>query len=467
MCPTHIIARFFKPGPGILLPGLLILAILAAALLQRAAAPLASQGLSDWLLSHKQRRLQIDGEPILHLWPEPSLELPRTTLSEAGSPEIFARLSAARIHWQWLPLLERRLVIDRMEIRDIQTTLSRDAHGHLNIADFLETGEPTRFDTEIRHLELSRAEILWRDATTGREIHLDKLDLRCDKPAPASPGDCHLKGQAGIPGDSAWRGQFTLEARYRINQTRQQYGLENPRIHFTSPAGLDIRMNAARLDAALQPGLHVRATQAHLLAKYRPENTHPQADLALDIPTALLTTQRLNAERISLAAEAHPKTGPLRANLSSSLEMDIALKTLALPDLQGKIELSHPRLKPAILPLTLRGKITSNLSNQESAGEFTGHLPDSPLKGSFHLKLSPPPAALAFKLDIDHLDADRLLQAAAKNSPGPTEQDIASQPPEGLDLQGQLNIGILKLSGLSARKTRLDIKLRPEETEIR
>ncbi|UUZ46616.1 AsmA family protein [Massilia sp. B-10] len=81
------------------------------------------------------RTLAIPGNIKLMFYPRIGANLGRVTLSERGGEDEFAAIDSARFSVALLPLLQRNIVIDRIDVRGMQAKVIRNADGSMNTGD--------------------------------------------------------------------------------------------------------------------------------------------------------------------------------------------------------------------------------------------------------------------------------------------------------------------------------------------
>ncbi|MFM9914621.1 MAG: AsmA family protein [Rhizobacter sp.] len=98
----------------------------------------------EWMQTHHNRTLTINGPIGLSLFPRLQVTLADVSLSEAGRPDEFAALERAELAVDVLPLLDRELVIGRISARGVRANYLQNALGVRNIDDLLHPDkEPT------------------------------------------------------------------------------------------------------------------------------------------------------------------------------------------------------------------------------------------------------------------------------------------------------------------------------------
>ena len=176
----------------------------------------------EWMQTHHNRTLTINGPIGLSLFPRLQITLADVALSEAGRPDEFAALESAELAVDVLPLLNRELVIGRIAARGVRANYLKNALGVRNIDDLLNPEQPSdnggsgskkppRLDISSIDLDNLRlhvkdevagieGDLMVTSLTTGRlrsqtEAPVD-LALQVDLKAPAVKGelsgDTHL-----------------------------------------------------------------------------------------------------------------------------------------------------------------------------------------------------------------------------------------------------------------------------------
>ncbi len=124
-----------------LLIGLGVLVLLIAGTLAYLVATFdanAYKGLAiDWVKTHRDRTLAIDGPIQLSVFPRLAVQLSRIKLSEKGRAETFVSLDEASLSVAVLPLLRKQVVVDRVSAKGLKLRFVRDAQGRSNIDDLL------------------------------------------------------------------------------------------------------------------------------------------------------------------------------------------------------------------------------------------------------------------------------------------------------------------------------------------
>ena len=137
----------------------------------------------DWMQTHHQRTLAINGPIGLSLFPRLEITLSDVTLSEAGKADEFAAIERAELAVEVLPLLNRELVIGRIAARGVRAVYLRDAKGVRNIDDLLNAEAPP--DNSIDSQKPPKFDV--------SRIALDNVSLRVKDDLAAIAGAVSLK----------------------------------------------------------------------------------------------------------------------------------------------------------------------------------------------------------------------------------------------------------------------------------
>ena len=141
----------------------------------------------EWMQTHHNRTLTINGPIGLSLFPRLQITLADVALSEAGRPDEFAALESAELAVDVLPLLNRELVIGRIAARGVRANYLKNALGVRNIDDLLnpekepaDTGgsgskKPPRLD--INSIDLDNLRLHVKDEVAGVEGELRVTSL--------------------------------------------------------------------------------------------------------------------------------------------------------------------------------------------------------------------------------------------------------------------------------------------------
>ncbi len=153
-----------------------------------------------------QRTLTIPGKITLTLYPRVGANLGQVTLSESNGKEEFAAIDSARVSVALLPLLlERAVVVDRIDIEGMRAKVVRFADGSMNSGDLTAGGDPAaaappgpaaKVRLAIDSIRINNARLLFDDRKTGRTLDISHLNI--DSGAIARGVPSHLALSANL-----------------------------------------------------------------------------------------------------------------------------------------------------------------------------------------------------------------------------------------------------------------------------
>ena len=124
------------------LAALLALVVAVLGYLVATFDPNRYQGLIVDALRERYQRTLVIGESItLKVWPRLTLRLGGLKLSEHAGPGPFAAVQSADLVVDWLALLRRQVVVERVAARGVSLAWRRDAQGRSNIDDLLKPAD--------------------------------------------------------------------------------------------------------------------------------------------------------------------------------------------------------------------------------------------------------------------------------------------------------------------------------------
>jgi AsmA protein len=409
-----------------LLAVLLLMALGLAVVAWRFDSAWATQKLTQAVYEQKQRVLKFDGDLALSFFPSVGVKLGGASLSERNSAQEFARVESARVSVRVLPLLQRQLVVDRIELDGLRARIQRGRDGRFNFDDLLRQDKadgresrsaaqdaPIAFD--VAGIGITRAWILFRDDKAGRAIQLSDVSLETGRLSQAANGPFELafKASSDQPKLSA---AFNLGGSYRYDLARKQYTVE----------GVALTAKGQLAQTALEAKVTAPAVEG-VAAQWR----IGKLDAQWSLKQSALTTQG----RIGGAVEAN-------------LERQVA----DLSRLAGELVIAHPQLPVKQLKLPLDASIHADWGRSQATGHFSTRIEDSAVQGKFQVAKFAPLAA-AFDVSIDRLNVDRYLPqtAPAKTATGPATPAPAGEAApidfsflRGLDLKGAMRVGFLQ-----------------------
>lgn len=358
------------------------------------------------------RTLSIPGEIRLTLFPRIGADLGQISLSEARSEQVFAAAQQVKVSVALLPLLSRKVEVDRVLVDGLNVRLQRDRQGHFNFDDLLSKGDkaPASPDAgksdapaalpllQIGGIAITNASLDYRDAASGQHLSVSKLNFST---GPITDGKkSALDFSADVQGTNPPLAlQLGLKSDFTPQLAQQKLQLDN-----------------------------VKASLGGTAAGQR--------DLQLKLGLASL--------------EASPQ----------------ALKMTALT-----LDVAAPNPAGGTLALKLQGQSSVDLAREAVQLALDGQLDSTSLAIKAGVKRFAQPA-IDFDIAVGELDADRYLPksekpaATASSGPAGPEAIIDLAPLRALDARGTLKIASLKIMNLRAASIRLQLKAQGGRAEL-
>lgn len=423
------------------------------------------------------RTLSIDGDIGVALFPRIGATIGRASLSEPGSAKVFAKIERARVALAVMPLLARRVVVDRVELAGLDVELVKHKDGSTNFDDLTgakagkpagptpgpapETGAaPPALD--ISGVSLQNAVIGWRDEAGGMQVQLLGLNLTTGRIADDVPGRLTL-GARVVGMQPKLAVTVTAATDYRLNFTIGAAAFKQLDIKVTGElpgiSGLEATLKG---DASVDPvAKSVAVAGIAIDAKY-----------AGGAVRARLADARGSGALIELPAltlEANLRTGGLGVvgKLQTPVRLALAAKRAELGRVAGNFVLSGPSLPVAELKLALEGAGALDWGKEHAGVDLTARFDESTVKAKLDLE-GFTRRAITFDIDADRLNVDRYRGApaakgapAAAASPGPAsaEKPLDLAVLKGVTATGKAHIGALVVANLKAENVRAAVKL--------
>ena len=404
---------------------------------------------------HTQRTLKIEGDIQLAFWPGIGAELGKLSLSEHNSDKLFMAVDGARFSLKLLPLLSKQLVVDEVTVRGARINLSRDRKGRLNFDDLaggvaegvggkLEpqksvAEEPGRqFALDIDRVIITDSMLEFRDEAAGTRYAISKLNLQTGRIASGVPADIRLTlvAQANRPKLDVAVG---LKTRLAFDAGQKSAALEQ--------LVLDIRGNAAALQ---------------------------NLEFKLELPAVTGTPEAFKAAAATIDASFRQDGRAVKLRLASPVNGNLKTQQFSLPQLKASFSATGAGLPGQGVSGELTGTASADLAKQNARLDVSGTLADSKLKARLGIA-GFGPSAFSFDIDLDQLDVDRLMPAAAstgnKGSGTPKAAAAGAAPStpsaQAFDLSalktlradGNLRIGALTASNLKLQNLRAGLKV--------
>ena len=400
------------------------------------------------VLEKTGRQLAIEGHIELSLFPWLGVKLGQTTLADnpAFGPAPFARFNSAGIRVKLLPLLSKKLEVDRVTLYGLRLNLRTNKQGAHNWDDFTgqsnkpaaatapeKPGAPPLAALAIGGIDLQDARLSWDDQQQQQHYEIEDLNLNSGPVALGRPFDIntHFRFTSRQP---EAQGDITLAARLNLDLKAQRYQAQKLQLQIkTQGTAVPNGSLAARLSSNISADLGKQTLSVNGLRL---------ASSGLILSGQLQGTQIIDQPRFQ---------GTLQSKDFSPRKLMTAL-ALPAPQTadpqvlnQARLQLQFTATNDALEIHRLRGKLDDTNIEATAAIKHFGQ------------------PAIRFDTRLDTIDMDRYLSPAAENAPPATPAGAATAgaiqlPVEtlrGLNLNGQLKIAKARVSKMHLRDLRL------------
>jgi AsmA protein len=461
------------------------------------------------------RTLAIDGKISVTFFPRIGAAVGKVTLSEPGSPAVFARVEDARVAVALWPLLSGQVIVDRVALKGLAANLVRDRSGRTNFDDLVRrrgaarpgappgpAGGGPALAVDVRGIDVEDADLRWRDERDGTDVRLSGVSLRTGRLASGVPGKLVLgtRVESARPKASL---QLDLETGYRIDFAGQAVALSSLDAKVKGDAqgmaGIDARARAAaveldlgrgqvgisalELTARTKDGLEARATVPKLLAAPdRAESQAIAADVALAAPARSVRAKiavapfagksgQVQVSRLDVEFAVKQADLSVEGALATPATLDLDRRQARLHALAGTLRLGGGRIPDTTAAVS--GSARADWGAEDAAADLAVKLDDSSIGAKVGVRRWSSPA-IALDVTADRLDLDRYLtrsgpaaprsggppagKAPAGGGPAPAEEAWDLSPLRALDVTGTVKVGALKVSNVRAEQVALAVK---------
>jgi AsmA protein len=422
------------------------------------------QQIIDAVREKTDRTVRLDGDIQLSFFPSLGMSVSKVSLSEPRSDKVFVQADGARASLKLVPLLSRRVEVERVQIKGLSAAVVRSREGRFNFEDLTgvgsdkstakETAPPAakrRAPTEpvesrgeelavhIAGVALEGASVDFTDEVTGRRFALSHLNFKTGPIAEGvrSPIEVGFAVKADEPSLDLTvdlRTSVLAEPKnQRVNLTDLQLGLRGDARDFTN---LDATLKG---DFNLQlPASEVSISKLNITA--RGKQKEGDLDVKLDIPKLALSGEKVSGDQISLAAVFHGtnqkldakirisgiegsqksfSTGPIevvldmegkgrsvKSSLASKITGSVEAKTYEIPQFSATVQVNDPSLPKSPLDGKIEGSVRLDLARETTGVDFVTHLDESRIDGKAGVARFSSPE-YTFDVKVDKLDVDR------------------------------------------------------------
>lgn len=477
-------------------PALLLLVVLIAAYSFDGEA--LKQRAIDRVRAETGRELHINGPLELQFFPRLALELGGLHLSGPGGQGEFLALGQTTGAVDVLPLLWGKVVLNRLELRDLEIRAIRHADGSTNFDDLLpgRQGGDTPVVVEMEKLVLLNGRFSWQDQQLGLDLQLEDVFLRTGHLGRLSQGKLEMGGllkegdaQLNLRLDSLYR--LDLEGDLLqldgvsvglrgqgagLQQARAELGLRRLRLHPEAGESQleqgSIQVEGLWQGAHLEGGLSLgnlawkgQAGRMEQLAfRLARGGKEQELKFLLDMDSLEATSQAWQSPLARFSWSGHWQGLALQGQLSSPLTF--AGGQLKVGTLAGSGQVLHPEwLRQPFPEISISGALQADVGSRRAQGHLVLALDDSTLDGDWQFQAEPP--RLGFQATLDQLNLDRYLlpaalaeKAASQPAEPPQAASAEAREAAGWELDGRLGIGRLQYRQLKLERLESRVRWR-------
>ncbi len=358
------------------------------------------------------RNLQLNGDIKLSVFPNIALNLTSATISNA--PEFghtpFTTISSTQIGVQLIPLLKKKLVVEKVIFDGLQLNLHTKVNGHKSW-DFSTANAETNATNTFTHdflknlsiagIELNNSNIHWQNDITQQNFLIRSLNITTGAFQPTKPIEINLNATVQQK-QSDFSLSGNLLTTLTLSNNNQYFNLNNTRLKATATGSpfSDIEFSGNIKGTTEQ--LHSADLELHLIAT---KTLLPKGQLQVNLKgdtTFNIKQRKIKIPKMNLQAIISdlPHAGVIiKTTINGDTLADLAKKQLTISEMKLHLESQHLVANNSQSNVQLRGETTLDLATLlltiqkmqlntkvtklfKNAGEATANL-----KGNLHANL--------------------------------------------------------------------------------
>ncbi len=443
---------------GMFIGVVLLLVVAAAVILPMAVDPNDfKENIVQQVKERTGRDLKIAGDIKLSVFPWLGAQVDGVELSNARGfgKTPFASVKHAALRVKLMPLIEKKLEVDTIELDGVALNLARKGDGTGNWDDLAkgkrdkksdgvdkagDKGESGLEGLSIGGIDINNAQISWDDAQSGQKYEISDFNLKSGAIVPGSPVGIDM-GMLVQSKEPAINARVGLNGTIELDQANKQINVRGLKVTLDAEGAA---LPQGKLKAELESVLLLAMNgQAFALLDLKVKSG--SLDLAGDIKGAKLGSETPQFSGKIAIAEFNPRDWMV----SQGMESPALADSKALSRFAATLNLSSSGMSTKIDQLAIQ-------------------LDDTKINGNALIQ----GVAAAFKLDVDAIDLDRYMPAGSGESAAATSGKTGAGPSSGseallpldtirnLDMSGTVNIGRLTVNEMPAEKVLLTLKAR-------
>ena len=444
----------------------------------------------DYVKTHKQRDLVLEGDIHITWFPQLGLETGKLSLSERRGGSQFASVENARLYVAWWPLLRKEVQVERVVLDGVQARLLRHPDGSTNFDDLLEPADwMGELQFAVEKVRVLDSTLHFQDEASGQTFSMHELKLETGRLADATAGkvQASLRLQSAQPrvnvqvhldaqllydhasqryelsqmeghaqGEALGAGELMLDWRGKLSAWPAQHRLLLEPFSATARGKLDANQLEGKLSAArveLAQGLWQAGT-----LKLEGSVQNEPTQLVATLQTAALEAgpKAWKSADVQASLEFKNASSLLQGHGYSPVLYDSEKRQLQLEAISSSWNINHPMLA-ARLQATAGGKLQAALAIQEVTLDLKAGVDDNQLSGRVQVQDFRAPA-WTFDLAANSLDLDRYLVSdwTRRLQESTQAQDLARL--KTLNLRGKLRSDSLRAARLQASQFSTELR---------
>jgi AsmA protein len=451
-----------------------ISAIVVGAVLAVVAAALAIIALTFNPNEHKDaviklvhdktgRTLAIPGQVKLTFYPRLGADLGQLTLSERNSNAPFLGVEHARVSLALMPLLAKKMVVDRVDVEGLSANIVRAADGSLSTDDL--TGKPKEEHKEdsgganklvlaVDSIDVVNAALHVIDRKEGRSIDITHLMLHTGPIGNKTASDVSLTADIALSKPQlatsiSIKSGFTLDldgkhlALNKLDASVHGAAGGTEKLSFGASGNVDLNLASGDIasDGMQLSAVTQKATQS--------------MDARLELPSFKSTSKQLKLPKLALKLALKDAGLDAKLNMTGTLAADLDAMRISGSDFKLGVEGSKAG---KALAGQFDAAFMFDVAKQVVNATLKGKLDASTIEARLGMQGFATPA-VDFAVTIDQIDLDRyraVPAAGAASTPAPAASagaTAADAPVDlsalhGLNAKGSIKIGAVQVSGL-------------------
>jgi AsmA protein len=386
----------------------------------------------------KQRTLAIPGDVKLTFFPKIGADLGRVSISEHKGRAEFAAVNSAKVSLELIPLLSKRLVVDRIVVDGMAANIKRFKDGTTNFDDLLskeESGQQIQFNIDSVHV--TNANIRFDDQQQGRQFDIGNLNIETGRIANGASSkfdiSAHIKGSKPV-----LDARVAAKSGFIIDLDQKQYRLNGLAAEIKGRlADMSDLLVKLQGDADLRPASQRFALNGITLA-VSGKHAGQAIDAKFDVPKLAMTDSAVSGAKLSGEATLTAGARTIKANFSTP-SFEGSPQAFKLPSLALDIAVKDAQLDAkARIAGALAGNIDQMLfTSPQLSVALDGKQGERALSGSLTT-----PASVNFKTQA--IDLSAIAAAFTLPNPGGSLLKLKANGRANVDLGKQVLSAALK-----------------------